>query len=44
MQAGLRANGCMELGDMFNQELWERVMVAVQELERTKPRDGRAIN
>jgi hypothetical protein len=44
MEAGLKANGALERGDMFNAELWQRVMVAVQELEGTKPRDGTAIH
>jgi hypothetical protein len=44
MEAGLKANGALEAGDMFNHELWQRVMVAVQELERTAPKPGQAIN
>jgi len=43
MKAALRANAAMEIGDMFNSELWNRVTVSVQELERTNP-PGKALN
>jgi hypothetical protein len=29
---------------MFNHELWQRVVVVVKDLERTKPAGGAAIN
>jgi len=44
MEAGLRADGWLELGDMFTRTLWQRVMVAVQELERTRPTGVHLIN
>ena len=44
MEAGLKANGALEAGDMFNYELWQRVCTAVQELERTNPDFKKAIN
>jgi len=34
----------MELGDMFNHELWQRVMVAVQELELAQRANGDRLN
>jgi len=43
MEAALRANSAMEIGDMFNYELWNRVMVSVQELERVNA-PGKALN
>ena len=43
MQAGLKANGALEAGDTFNHQLWQRVAMAVQELERTNA-PGKALN
>jgi hypothetical protein len=44
MQALLRAQGALELGNTSNYELWQRIAIAVQELKRTKPNGGEAIN
>jgi hypothetical protein len=40
----MRSNAALEIGDRFNYELWQRVCMAIQELERGKPKDGEAIN
>jgi hypothetical protein len=44
MEAGLKANSALELGDMFNHGLWQRVVMAVQELERIAPTKGESVN
>ena len=44
IQALVRAQGALELGNTSNYELWQRIAIAVQELKRTKPNDGEAIN
>jgi hypothetical protein len=44
MEAAERSNAALEAGDTFNYELWQRVMMAIQELERTKPLDGESVN
>jgi hypothetical protein len=43
-EAAMRSNAAMDVGDMFNHLLWQRVLLAVQELERTAPKLRNAIN
>jgi hypothetical protein len=44
MEAAVRSNAALDIGDTFNYELWQRVCMAVQELERTKPASNESIN
>ncbi len=44
LTAAQRADKALEIGDMFNFELWTRITSAVEELERTKPKDGEPVN
>ena len=39
-----RSDASMALGDMFNHRLWDRVRIAVQDLERAKPDDTEKLN
>jgi hypothetical protein len=43
-EATERSNAAIEVGDVFNHELWKRVWWTVGELERAKPSPGEAIN
>jgi len=43
-EATMRSNAAIEVGDVFNHELWRRVWWAVGEIKRTKPTPGDAIN
>jgi hypothetical protein len=42
--AAQRADKALEMGDMFNFNLWTRITKAIQEIERQKPGSGEAIN
>jgi hypothetical protein len=44
IQALVRAQGALELGNTSDYELWQRIAIAVHELKRTKPNDSEAIN
>jgi len=44
IQALLRSQGALELGNTSDHELWQRIAIAVQEFKRTKPNGGEAIN
>jgi hypothetical protein len=44
MEAAVPSNAAFEIGDSFNYELWQRVCMAVQELERAQPKDGEVVN
>jgi hypothetical protein len=44
MPAAQRSNAALEVGDQANYELWQRVYMAINELELGKPKDGGAIN
>jgi hypothetical protein len=43
-EATERSNAAIRAGDAFNYELWQRVRGAVEEMQRTKPQAGEAIN
>lgn len=42
--AAQRADGALDQGDVEGCNAWARISKAAQELERTKPRDGEALN
>ena len=44
LAAAQRADKGLEMGDMFNFDLWSRIAKAVQELEKAKPDDNERIN
>jgi len=44
IQALLRGQGALELGNTSDYELWQRISLAVQEVKRTKANGGEAIN
>jgi hypothetical protein len=44
MEAGLKSSAARDLGDIFNHGLWQRVMMAVQELDRGRPSGGGTLN
>jgi hypothetical protein len=44
MEAAMRSNAALEIGDSFNYELWQRVCMAVQELERQNPGSGESLH
>ena len=44
LTAAQRADKALEMGDMFNFNLWSRITKAVQEIERQKPGSSEAIN
>jgi hypothetical protein len=40
----MRANELLEQGDLDEQGVWNRIIAAIQELQRTKPREGERVN
>jgi hypothetical protein len=42
--AAQRADECLAAGDIDGQAIWKRIVAAVLELLRDKPRDGEAMN
>jgi hypothetical protein len=44
MEAVIRSNSTLEIGDTFNYKLWQRVCMAVQELVRSSPKGGEVVN
>ena len=42
LEAAQRADAMLERGDMDGCALWKRIVVAIEEIERTERRDGEA--
>ncbi len=44
LAAAMRADKALDMGDMFNFDLWKRVAAAARELARQKPDKGEGLN
>ena len=43
-EAGQRSNAALQENDLFNYHLWQRVRIAVGELQQSKPTNPRDLN
>ena len=43
-EAAMRADEFLEQGILDGQRLWMRIMQAIEELQRERPRDGEYVN
>ncbi len=43
-EAAMRANEFSEQGNMDGRQVWMRIMQAIEELQRERPRDGEAMH
>ena len=44
VHAAMRADAALEAGDLDGLATWKRILRAVEELQRTKPKSGEAVH
>ncbi len=44
IEAAMRADEFLDQGNLDGQRLWMRIMQAIEELQRKRPRDGEAVH
>ncbi len=43
-EAAIRADEFLDQGNLDGKRLWKRIMLAIEELQRERPRDGEAVH
>ncbi len=44
IEAAMRADAMLEKGDLGGYDVWKRIVKAIEELQRSEPREGERVN